>query len=72
MALKIIPGCISCDVCVWVCPNQAITAQEPIYLINPSLCDECQGHADEPQCVALCPVSCIIPDLQHPYEGGDS
>lgn len=59
MALMITDECINCDVCEPVCPNQAITQGELIYEINPDKCTECQGHYDEPQCVSVCPVSCI-------------
>jgi ferredoxin len=26
------------------------------------MCTECVGHFDEPQCIAVCPVDCIISD----------
>jgi len=59
MALMITDECINCDVCEPVCPNNAIYAGEVIYEINSSLCTECVGHFDEPQCVVFCPVDCI-------------
>ena len=62
MSLKINELCINCDVCEPVCPNKAITQGEVIYEINHSLCTECVGHHDEPQCVVVCPVECIDPD----------
>ncbi len=62
MALKIIDECINCDVCAPVCPNEAIYQGEMIFEIDPSLCTECVGHFDEAQCVAICPVDCIISD----------
>ena len=65
MALKITEECINCDVCVPVCPNEAIYQGEFIYEIKPSHCTECVGHFDEPQCVSICPVSCIIVDPEH-------
>jgi ferredoxin len=34
-------------------------------VIDPALCTECVGHYDEPQCVAVCPVECIIGDPEH-------
>jgi ferredoxin len=37
-----------------------------IYEINPDKCTECEGHFDEPQCVVVCPVECIIKDPLHP------
>lgn len=66
MALKITEECINCDVCEPVCPNQAIFQGELIYEINPDKCTECQGHFDEPQCVAVCPVDCIPKDPDRP------
>lgn len=65
MALKITDECINCDVCEPACPNKAIYQGETIYEINPMLCTECVGHFNEAQCVAVCPVNCIIPDLEH-------
>ena len=44
------------------CPNQAITLGEEIYEINPDLCTECVGHYDNPTCVSVCPIDCIIVD----------
>ncbi len=41
--------------------------QEPIdddvYYIVPDKCTECKGFHDEPQCAAVCPVDCCIPNL---------
>ena len=59
MALWITDECINCDVCEPECPNQAIAMGAEIYEIDPQRCTECVGHFDEPQCVTLCPVSCI-------------
>jgi ferredoxin len=65
MALKITDECINCDVCEPVCPNTAIYQGEMVYEINPKLCTECVGHFAEPQCVAICPVACILKDPDH-------
>ena len=65
MDLKITDECINCDVCEPECPNGAIYMGEEIYEIDPNLCTECVGHYDEPQCVEVCPVDCIIPDPDH-------
>ena len=59
MALLITDECINCDVCEPECPNQAISMGAEIYEIDPAKCTECMGHFDEPQCVQVCPVSCI-------------
>ncbi|GDX60694.1 4Fe-4S ferredoxin [Nitrosomonadaceae bacterium] len=60
MALIITDECINCDVCEPECPNGAISQGEVIYVIQSSLCTECVGHYDIPQCVEVCPVDCII------------
>ena len=59
MALWITDECINCDVCEPECPNQAIYMGAEIYEIDASRCTECVGHFNEPQCVQVCPVSCI-------------
>jgi ferredoxin len=66
MSLIITDECINCDVCEPVCPNQAIFQGAAIYEIHPHRCTECVGHFDEPQCVEICPVDCIIKDPAHP------
>ena len=65
MALIITDECINCDVCEPECPNNAIFQGEVIYEINPSLCTECVGHFDVPQCQLVCPVDCIPLDPSH-------
>ncbi|WHZ12336.1 MAG: putative ferredoxin-like protein YfhL [Burkholderiaceae bacterium] len=62
MALLITDACINCDVCEPECPNQAIFKGPEIYQIDPDRCTECAGHFDEPQCVQVCPVNCIVID----------
>jgi ferredoxin len=62
MSLKILDTCVNCDVCEPACPNQAISLGEEFYVIDPALCTECVGHHDEPQCMVVCPVECIILD----------
>ena len=32
------------------------------YYIVPNKCTECQGFHEEPQCAAVCPVDCCVPD----------
>jgi ferredoxin len=65
MSLIIKDACINCDVCEPECPNGAISQGEDIYEINPSLCTECVGHHDRPQCMEVCPVDCISKDANH-------
>jgi len=62
MALMITDECINCDVCEPECPNNAISQGDEIYVIDPAKCTECVGHYDESQCVAVCPVDCIVVD----------
>src|SRR5262245_24295655 len=59
MALMITDECINCDVCEPECPNQAISMGPEFYVIDHRKCTECVGHFDKPQCVQVCPVSCI-------------
>jgi ferredoxin len=66
VSLFITEECINCDVCEPECPNTAIYQGEFIYEIDPSKCTECIGHFDEPQCVAICPVDCILVDPKNP------
>lgn len=65
MSLKILDTCVNCDVCEPACPNKAISLGEEYYVIDPDLCTECHGHYDEPQCVVVCPVECILTDPDH-------
>jgi len=62
MSLLINDECINCDVCEPECPNNAITQGDEIYEIDPDLCTECVGHFDEPTCIEVCPVDCILVD----------
>ena len=43
--------------------------QKPVsdefYYIVPDKCTECKGFHDEPQCAAVCPVDCCVPDEHH-------
>lgn len=62
MALRITMDCINCAACEPECPNSAITAGDEIFMINADKCTECVGHYEESQCIAACPVDCIITD----------
>jgi ferredoxin len=57
--------CINCDVCEPECPNSAISQGDEVYIIDPAKCTECVGHFDDPQCIAVCPVDCILKDPDH-------
>ena len=36
------------------------------YYIVPDKCTECTGFHEEPQCAAVCPVDCCVPDPDRP------
>jgi ferredoxin len=71
MSLLINDECINCDVCEPECPNGAITQGDEIYEIDPNLCTECVGHFDEPQCIEVCPVDCILKDPDNEESEGE-
>lgn len=60
MAYQILEECINCHACASECPNDAISQSDTIFLIDAGLCTECADYFDEPQCVAICPVNCIV------------
>ena len=60
MAMTITEECIACGVCEPECPQGAISESDPVYVIDPEKCNECEG-LDENQCVSVCPVDCIVP-----------
>ena len=35
---------------------------DDVYYIVPDKCTECCGFHEEPQCAAVCPVDCCVPD----------
>ena len=62
MALNIVAGCVNCCACQRVCPNQAISAGKPHFLIIRKKCDECVGDYLAPLCAAICPIEGAILD----------
>ncbi|HEY6437628.1 MAG TPA: 4Fe-4S dicluster domain-containing protein [Ignavibacteriaceae bacterium] len=38
---------------------------EEFYYIVSDKCTECKGFHEEPQCAAVCPVDCCVPDENH-------
>lgn len=40
--------------------NPAIS--DKVFYIVPDKCTECKGFHEEPQCAAVCPVDCCVPD----------
>lgn len=41
---------------------QQSPVHDELYYIVPDKCTECKGFHDEPQCAAVCPVDCCVPD----------
>lgn len=62
MALRITMECINCTACEPECPNSAISSGDDVFVVDAHRCTECVGHFDESQCIAACPVDCIVPD----------
>ena len=62
MATMITSECINCGACEPECPNEAITQNDDIYVIDPVLCTECVGFHDYEACAAVCPVDCCVTD----------
>lgn len=60
MALKITDECIVCARCERECPTYSISLGIDYFEIDASTCVECVGFFNEPQCVVVCPVECII------------
>ena len=66
MATHITSDCINCGACEPECPNEAVSAGEDVYVIDPKLCTECVGFNEHEACQAVCPVECCLPDPNHP------
>ena len=47
--------------------EQAPVSDE-FYYIVPDKCTECVGFHEEPQCAAVCPVDCCVPDPEREEE----
>lgn len=46
---------------------QPPVSNEFYYIVNDK-CTECKGFHEEPQCAAVCPVDCCVPDPEHEEE----
>jgi ferredoxin len=55
LAYIITNDCIMCDACLPECPENAITAGDPVYVINPHLCTDCGN------CAEVCPTEACVP-----------
>ncbi|MEA5578280.1 4Fe-4S binding protein [Anabaena sp. UHCC 0451] len=58
MAYKITSQCISCKLCLSVCPTGAVKIVDGLHLIDSELCTNCNGSIHTvPQCKAVCPTA---------------
>ncbi len=42
--------------------ERILPVSNDVYYITPDKCTECQGFHEEPQCAAVCPVDCCVPN----------
>lgn len=56
MARRITDECIACGACEAECPNEAIRAGDPTYVIDAGKCDEC-ADKEVVHCKEVCPVA---------------
>lgn len=54
MPYRITQACTACGDCLPLCPIDAISAGDPIYVIDPWLC------VDFEECLPACPVDAIV------------
>ncbi|MGF1487127.1 MAG: helix-turn-helix domain-containing protein [Prochloraceae cyanobacterium] len=55
-------SCFGCGICQPHCPTNAITSnREQHYQIETELCNNCQGHHEDPQCIVSCPIGSPVP-----------
>lgn len=55
MAYIITNDCIMCDACLPECPEDAIIAGDPVYIIYAQKCTDCGD------CAEVCPTEACIP-----------
>ncbi|HEX8964339.1 MAG TPA: 4Fe-4S binding protein [Rhodocyclaceae bacterium] len=67
MALAIVESCVNCWACEPLCPNGAIVAAQPHFLVEADKCTECLGDRAVPQCAEICPIEgAIVNELDEP------
>ena len=62
MAYMVTAECVSCAACEFECPVRAITQTSNQYVIDPSVCIECEGYFPVPRCTWVCPVQACVPE----------
>jgi len=53
--------CTACGTCETNCPTGAVKMKKGTYIIDPARCTECEGFADDPQCLMDCTADAICP-----------
>lgn len=53
--------CINCSACEYECPVRAIQPRPSQFVIDPTVCVECDGYFSVPRCKSVCPVSACQP-----------
>ena len=57
MSHTITENCINCHRCRAACPTGAIKIHDNVFLIDATLCNDCQGYHGTPQCASVCPTN---------------
>ena len=61
MSYMVSSECINCSACEYECPVRAIRSGPSQFLIDPTVCVECDGYFNVPRCESVCPVSACHP-----------
>lgn len=62
MAYMITAECVNCGACEQECPVQAIHPEADQYVINPTICVDCEGYFETARCKWACPVNACVPE----------
>ncbi len=60
MPTYITEECINCAACEAPCPVEAISAGDELFIVDEAACTDCADYADEPECIAACPIEGAI------------
>ena len=56
MTCTINKKCVNCEMCEPECPHGAISFNGKTFVVDESLCTECEGIYPTPHCMEVCPV----------------
>ena len=62
MAYMITAQCVNCSACEMECPVRAISPAANQYVIDATICVDCEGYFDIPRCKWACPVDACVPE----------